>query len=104
MITAFRQLLFSGSKEAKFPDSLLHGLHQAEEDSRTKYGNYYSTEEQLNKQLNTFVTNFKTAYGGLNTVKYQIAFPSDSEYTETESDTELPLGKEFQVRLGISDF
>lgn len=42
------------------------------------YEDYYQYEEEINRQLNVFSVNMKTAYGGLNTVQAQIGYHSDA--------------------------
>ena len=41
-----------------------------------KYEEYYEGEEEINKNFNTFVYNFRSMFGGHNTVQAQIGFPS----------------------------
>ncbi|KAI8488683.1 hypothetical protein Bbelb_337120, partial [Branchiostoma belcheri] len=64
-----------------------------------EYERYYSSEEELNEQLNTFANNCMFAYCGENTVEVQIDFPSNREYNDNVASEELPLAEEFQDHL-----
>lgn len=58
-------------------------------------------EVNLNNHLRNFALNCSVIYGGRNTVKEQINFNSNEEYTEMDGDEQLPLGKEFQSLVNI---
>ncbi|KAK6195687.1 hypothetical protein SNE40_001061 [Patella caerulea] len=73
--------------------------HDIQSDARKNYDEYYAAEEEINVNLNIFVVNMELSYGGLNTVEYQIGYPSDKEYAEQGGDEDLPLGLEFQNHL-----
>ncbi|CAH1239566.1 ITPR1 [Branchiostoma lanceolatum] len=74
-------------------------LQDIRSDAKKEYERYYSSEEELNEQLNTFANNCMFAYCGENTVQVQIDFPSDREYNDKVASEELPLAEEFQDHL-----
>ncbi|XP_019647102.1 PREDICTED: uncharacterized protein LOC109487530 [Branchiostoma belcheri] len=74
-------------------------LQDIRSDARKEYERYYSSEEELNEQLNTFANNCMFAYCGENTVEVQIDFPSNREYNDNVASEELPLAEEFQDHL-----
>ncbi|KAI0237949.1 hypothetical protein LSAT2_011439, partial [Lamellibrachia satsuma] len=68
-------------------------------EAKKKYIEYYQQEEELNDQLNTFALNYSMVYGGPNTIRAQVGYPSDVDYTELGGDEDLPLGEEFQSHI-----
>ncbi|CAG2225795.1 unnamed protein product [Mytilus edulis] len=85
----------------EFEDKYAKGVQgqEVKSDARRSYEEYYQYEEEINRQLNVFAVNMKTAYGGLNTVHAQIGYNSDADYSEIDGDEELPLGQEFQDHI-----
>uniref|UniRef100_A0A1I8IDC1 Inositol 1,4,5-trisphosphate receptor n=1 Tax=Macrostomum lignano TaxID=282301 RepID=A0A1I8IDC1_9PLAT len=74
--------------------------------SQMKSGNkeYYEQEIILNSKLKTLAVNMSLLWGGQNTVRAQLKYSSDREYTVIGGEESLPLDEEFQdhVRCFIS--
>ena len=51
---------------------------EVKSDARRSYEDYYQYEEEINRQLNVYAVNMKSAYGGMNTVHAQTGFGSDA--------------------------
>uniref|UniRef100_A0A1I8HB99 RYDR_ITPR domain-containing protein n=1 Tax=Macrostomum lignano TaxID=282301 RepID=A0A1I8HB99_9PLAT len=69
--------------------------------AQMKSGNkeYYENEIVLNTKLKTLAVNASLLWGGHNTVRAQLKFNSDREYTQVGSDEALPLDEEFQSHV-----
>ncbi|PAA56314.1 hypothetical protein BOX15_Mlig033347g5, partial [Macrostomum lignano] len=109
ILTQMVSCLSSIIKKSSHPPTLMEsvvenigkGVKLQDTVAQMKSGNkeYYENEIVLNTKLKTLAVNASLLWGGHNTVRAQLKFSSDREYTQVGSDEALPLDEEFQSHV-----
>uniref|UniRef100_A0A1I8GXE5 RIH_assoc domain-containing protein n=1 Tax=Macrostomum lignano TaxID=282301 RepID=A0A1I8GXE5_9PLAT len=102
MVACLSTLVRKSSHDPSIMESVVENIGKGTKLQDTvaqmKSGNkeYYEQEIILNSKLKTMAVNLSLLWGGHNTVKAQLKYSSDREYTSVGGDEALPLDEEFQ--------